>query len=136
LHLKADHAQLARELGIEGPYRVTYHLHPPVLRRLGMHRKLPMGRPYVMAFRVLRAMRTLRGTPLDLFGLDRDRRMERALIEEYAELLDGAAQWPYQLQVELATSVRSVKGYAEIKERAATEWRSHTERLRRLAGAS
>jgi indolepyruvate ferredoxin oxidoreductase len=41
LHLKADYGQAARDLGIEGPYTVTYHLHPPVLRRLGLKRKLP-----------------------------------------------------------------------------------------------
>src|SRR5580658_622459 len=36
LHLGVDYDHVARELGIEGPYSVTYHLHPPVLRRLGL----------------------------------------------------------------------------------------------------
>ena len=29
LHLKVDYDEVARDLGIEGPYTVTYHLHPP-----------------------------------------------------------------------------------------------------------
>ena len=46
LHLAVDYDRVARDLGIDGPYRVTYHLHPPVLRRLGLARKLPLGWPY------------------------------------------------------------------------------------------
>ncbi len=124
LHLLVDHDRVAGELGIEGPYRVTYHLHPPVLRRLGMHRKLPMGRPYEAAFRVLRRMKRLRGTPLDPFGYDRDRRMERAVADEYEQLVRGAAGRPYDEQVRLAASALDIKGYGPIKERAVERWRA------------
>ena len=98
LHLAADYGEVARDLGIDGPYSVTYHLHPPILRRLGMRKKLPLGTPYALAFRVLRPMRRVRGTPLDVFGWDRDRRTERAVIAEYERLMDAAiaAQTPYQ----------------------------------------
>lgn len=76
------------------PYSVTYHLHPPVLR-LGLKKKLPMGKPYELAFRALRRIKRLRGTPFDVFGWDRDRRAERAVIEEYEQLIgEGLAeQW-------------------------------------------
>jgi indolepyruvate ferredoxin oxidoreductase len=123
LHLAADYGRVARDLGIAGPYRVTYHLHPPALRRLGLRRKLPLGRPYEVAFRVLRRMRRLRGTPLDPFGWDRDRRAERALIGEYERLMLGTAGLPYDTQVRIAASVQSVKGYGPVKEKALAAWR-------------
>jgi indolepyruvate ferredoxin oxidoreductase len=134
LHLAVDYDAAARDLGIEGPYTVTYHLHPPVLRRLGLKRKLPMGKPYALAFRVLARMKGLRGTPLDVFGWDPDRRMERALIAEYEKLIEAAGGLPYDLAVQLAESAQSVKGYAAIKEAAAQRWRSQVAALLDQAG--
>jgi indolepyruvate ferredoxin oxidoreductase len=135
LHLAADHDRTARDLGIEGPFAVTYHLHPPILRRLGLRRKLPMGRPWELAFRVLRPMKRLRGTPLDVFGWDPDRRMERAVVEEYqrliAEVLEPSSELPYGALVDIAESVMAVKGYAPIKEAAVAAWRERVARLRR-----
>jgi indolepyruvate ferredoxin oxidoreductase len=137
LHLGTDYGAAARELGIDGPYTVTYHLHPPVLRRLGLRRKLPLGAPYAAAFRALRAMRRLRGTPLDIFGADRDRRAERALIAEYEQLITGAiaAGEPYDDLVRLAGSVLSVKGYGPVKEAAIAQWRAAVARPRDRSAA-
>lgn len=132
LHLAADYGEAARELGIEGPYSVTYHLHPPVLRRLGMRKKLPLGAPYALAFRVLRPLKRLRGTPFDVFGWDWDRRTERAVIGEYERLMDETieAGLPYDTLVQLAVSAQSVKGYGPIKEAAVTAWREQVAELR------
>ena len=58
-----------------------------MLRRLGLKKKLPMGKPYELGFRALRRMKGLRGTPFDVFGWDRDRRTERAVVEEYEQLV-------------------------------------------------
>jgi indolepyruvate ferredoxin oxidoreductase len=132
LHRKIDYGAVARDLGIEGDYTVTYQLHPPVLRRLGRKTKLPMGAPYAAGFRVLARMKRLRGTKLDLFGLDRDRRAERALIEEYAALvphLTGTTGLRYETRVELAASAQSVKGYATVKDRAIEQWRVRVQEL-------
>jgi indolepyruvate ferredoxin oxidoreductase len=125
LHLKADHDRMARDLGIEGAYEVTYHLHPPFLRRLGIKRKLPMGKPYELGFKVLRPMKRLRGTPFDVFGWDCDRRMERAVIDEYEQLLNGAFDRgvDHDELARLASSALSIKGYASIKERSIEAWR-------------
>jgi indolepyruvate ferredoxin oxidoreductase len=131
LHLAADYGRVARDLGISGPYRVIYHLHPPVLRRLGLARKLPLGRPYEVAFRVLRRMRRLRGTPFDPFGADRDRRAERALIGEYERLVRQVAGLPYDTQVRIAASALSVKGYGPVKEKALAAWRDDVAELTR-----
>ncbi|MDX6745129.1 indolepyruvate ferredoxin oxidoreductase family protein [Actinocorallia sp. A-T 12471] len=126
LHLKADYDALAAGLGIEGPYKVVFHLHPPMLRRLGLKKKLPLGRPYELAFHVLRRMRRLRDTPFDVFAHDPDRKTERALILEYerlvADLLSG--DLPYAERVALAASAEGVKGYGPLKEAAATAWRA------------
>ncbi|MWA03546.1 indolepyruvate ferredoxin oxidoreductase family protein [Actinomadura sp. LD22] len=135
LHLKVDYDQVARDLGIEGPYSVAYQLHPPFLRRLGRKKKLPMGKPYALGFRVLRRMKRVRGTPLDVFGWDRDRRMERAVAAEYerliGEIVAPSCELPYDALVGLAGSALSIKGYAGIKEAAVVAWRERVAELRR-----
>jgi indolepyruvate ferredoxin oxidoreductase len=132
LHLRADYGKIARDLGIEGRHTVTYHLHPPVLRRLGLTRKLPLATPYRLAFGVLHRMRRLRGTPFDVFGWDRDRRTERAVIEEYRRLIDEVIPAvPYEAAVRIAGSAMSIKGYGPIKEAAVAAWREHVAELRR-----
>ncbi len=135
LHLAADYDRIARDLGIEGPYKVTYHLHPPVLRRLGLKKKLPMAKPYELAFRTLRRMKRLRGTPLDVFGWDRDRRTERAVIQEYEQLIGEttgqSSTVPYDTLVRIAASALSIKGYGPIKETAVAAWREQVAELRR-----
>jgi indolepyruvate ferredoxin oxidoreductase len=127
LHLAVDYDRVAGDLGIEGSYALTYHLHPPFLRRLGLRRKLPMGATYQAGFHVLRSLRRVRGTPLDLFGRDPDRRTERAVIEEYESLVRGALAEsparPYDERVQLAASPMSIKGYGPIKEAAVARWR-------------
>jgi indolepyruvate ferredoxin oxidoreductase len=135
LHLKADYGQAARDLGIEGRYTVTYHLHPPILRRLGMKKKLPLAGPYRLAFRALSRMKRLRGTPFDAFGWDRDRRTERAVIAEYERLIDEtivrqATGTSYEALVAIAESALSIKGYGPIKETAVAAWRERIAELR------
>jgi indolepyruvate ferredoxin oxidoreductase len=143
LHLAADYGEVARDLGIEGRYAVTYHLHPPILRRLGLRKKLPLGTPYALAFRALRPMKRLRGTPFDVFGWDTDRRTERAVIGEYERLMDEAIAGalpdqtrahqalPYETLVRLAESAQSINGYGPIKEAAVTAWRAQVSELSR-----
>ena len=73
-------------------------------------------------------MKRLRGTPLDLFGWHRDRRLERAVIAEYRrlieEVIDPAARLSYDTQVRIAESALAIKGYGQIKEGAIERWRS------------
>ena len=70
--------------------KVYFMLHPPLLRALGLKRKLKLGRWFVPAFRLLYRMRRLRGTRLDPFGHAEVRRVERELIAEYEALVDEA----------------------------------------------
>ena len=67
--------------------RVHYHLQPPILKALGMKRKIKLGRWFDLVYRLLRRLRFLRGSPFDLFGYDRVRRVERDLILQYRRLV-------------------------------------------------
>src|SRR4051812_16513649 len=127
LHLDAvERARVTSEFG-EGA-KVHFLLHPPVLRALGMKRKLRLGRWFAPAFRVLRALRRLRGTPLDAFGLARVRRVERALIGEYRELVSGALDRP-EVALRLAELADVVRGYEDIKLRNVERFREEAQRL-------
>jgi indolepyruvate ferredoxin oxidoreductase len=81
-------------------------------------------------------MKRLRGTLLDVFRWDPDRRLERALIEEYSQLatsvLDAAAV-PYGTKVELAASALDIRGYRTVKERNVAAWRKRVAELQKPA---
>jgi indolepyruvate ferredoxin oxidoreductase len=99
--------------------RYRYHLHPPLLRALGMRRKLALGRWFTPVLALLARGRGLRGTPLDPFGHTRVRRVERALPAEYMALVDVALErlrpQTLELALELAALPELVRGYEEIK---------------------
>ncbi len=66
----------------------VFHLAPPLIARLdpatGRPRKIALsGRIALPLFRLLRHGKRLRGTPLDPFGWQAERRLERALIGQY-----------------------------------------------------
>jgi indolepyruvate ferredoxin oxidoreductase len=99
--------------------RVSYRLHPPVLRALGMNRKLKLGPWFRPAFQLLRAGKILRGTRLDPFGYTQVRRVERELVEQYTatidDLLGQLSTETYQRAVEIARLPDLVRGYENIK---------------------
>ena len=118
LHLDAvEQARLDHEFG--GQVRVQTLLHPPLLRAMGMKRKLRLGRSAVPLFHGLHAARRLRGTRLDPFGYAAVRRAERALIDEYRSLVARAID---RLDADTADTVAEiaqlpdlVRGYEQIK---------------------
>jgi indolepyruvate ferredoxin oxidoreductase len=99
--------------------RVSYQLHPPVLRALGMKRKLKLGPWSRPGFRLLRAGKIVRGTRLDPFGRTQVRRVERDLISEYTatidDLLGQLSAETYQRAVQIARLPDLVRGYENIK---------------------
>jgi indolepyruvate ferredoxin oxidoreductase len=130
LHLDpVERARVEAELG-EGA-RAKVNLHPPLLRALGMKRKVKLGRWFDPGLRMLRAGRRLRGTALDPFGRTEVRRVERELIGEYraivADTLGSLRPETYATAVELCDLPDVVRGYEEIKLR-------NVERFRRRAG--
>lgn len=98
--------------------RIEWQLHPPLLRALGVRGKISLGRWAVGLFMALRALRHLRGTPLDIFGFAHVRRVERGLISEYEALALKAAE---RLRDDPAAAVRlvghidMVRGYEGVK---------------------
>ncbi|PXY18756.1 indolepyruvate ferredoxin oxidoreductase family protein [Prauserella flavalba] len=139
LHL--DTVEKARRDAEFGPdAKVSVLLYPPVLRALGVTRKIRLTRTSGPAFRALRAARRLRGTRLDPFGYARVRRVERRLVEEYRELMDQALstldEHNVDLVVELAELPDVVRGYEDIKLRNVAVFRDRAATLlRQIAGA-
>lgn len=99
--------------------RASWHLQPPVLRAMGMTKKVRLGAWFRPAFVTLRALRRLRGTPFDPFGRAHVRVVERALVREYLELLDVLARRldgrTFDTAVELAELPDLVRGFEEVK---------------------
>jgi indolepyruvate ferredoxin oxidoreductase len=132
LHLDpAERARIAAEFG-DGA-KVQLLLHPPLLRAMGLKRKLRLGAWARPGLYGLRAARRLRGTPLDVFGYAEVRRVERALVGEYRELVDRALA---HLRPQTAERVRAiadlpdvVRGYEDIKLAAVEELRRRSAQL-------
>ncbi|CAA0120104.1 Uncharacterised protein [Mycolicibacterium vanbaalenii] len=122
LHLDPHLEQRIREEFGDGA-QYSFLLHPPVFRVMGLDRKIKLDARWAKAaFRLLYALRILRGTPLDVFGLGKVRRAERALITDYLQAADEAAA---RLSPENADLIRElislpewVRGYEEIKMRS------------------
>ena len=112
---------------------IGYNLHPPLLRALGMKKKLKLGSWFRGPLRMLASLKGLRGTPFDPFGYAEVRREERALIDWYEQLvrecLDlhdagqpgagagdrGAARTDSRLRKIKLDSIRKVKALAAEK---------------------
>ena len=106
----------------DGDFRMTYHLAPPILGGKG-----PDGRPLKREFgpwmerplRMLRALKGLRGTPLDLFGYTAERKMERALIKQYeadmAEVLPKVTEATRDIAIALADLPLDIRGFGPVK---------------------
>ncbi|MFD0540509.1 DUF6537 domain-containing protein [Actinomadura luteofluorescens] len=123
LHLDPELARRVEEQFGPGS-RVAYMLHPPLLRAVGVDRKIALGRTARPAFRALRAMRRLRGTPLDPFGATAQRRAERRLVTGYVavvnELVAGldagaAGDGRHESAVRIAELPDMIRGYEDVK---------------------
>ena len=118
--------------------RLEFHLAPPILGRRdadGRPRKSTFGPWMMRAFGVLASLRRLRGTPLDVFGYSAERRMERALLEQYEADLAYLRAVLSPVRLEAAAALASVpsliRGYGHVKE--ANARRAAAERDRLLA---
>jgi indolepyruvate ferredoxin oxidoreductase len=133
LHLDpVERARIEEEFG-KGA-KVRYLLHPPVLRALGMDRKIELGRWFDPAFRTLRRMRRLRGTRLDPFGYAEVRKVERALPGEYRRYVEIALlrlDSDYETALELCELPDMIRGYEEIKLRNVKKFRGRARILER-----
>jgi indolepyruvate ferredoxin oxidoreductase len=131
LHLRPEVRESIRaELG-EGAVR--YQLHPPVLRALGLRRKLALGSWVESLFRALVPLRRLRGTPFDPFGYARVRRVERELVDEYRGMveraLEGLGPATHERAVRIASLPDVVRGYEDVKLRSVRRFREEARAL-------
>ena len=135
LHSQTGFAEtLAQQF--EGDFAVRYHLAPPFLSSSLDARGRPSKRefgPWIRhGFRALAAMKRLRGTRLDPFGRTAERRMERALIAEYRDILRrlaaGLTTQNLSEAARIATLVMDIRGFGPVKEEAAAKTRGEMAR--------
>ncbi|GAA2313251.1 indolepyruvate ferredoxin oxidoreductase family protein [Nonomuraea roseoviolacea subsp. roseoviolacea] len=126
LHLDpVERARREREFGPDAVVSVL--LHPPVLRAMGMKRKIELRRSAPVLFRGLRAARALRGTAFDVFGRAQVRRVERELVAEYRDLVRAALNRLTPATAEVVTEIAGlpdlIRGYEDIKLARVAEFR-------------
>jgi indolepyruvate ferredoxin oxidoreductase len=118
LHL-LDEEQQAFARAFPGARR-AYLLKPPLLARLGLRRKITLVRTARPAFRLLRAGRHLRGTPLDLFGWSAERRGDRSFLADYLSWVTIALAHLTPTTVDAVGAVvdlaNDVHGYAHVRQ--------------------
>ncbi|MDQ5849282.1 MAG: indolepyruvate ferredoxin oxidoreductase family protein, partial [Pseudomonadota bacterium] len=122
--LHADGALQKKVEGMfEGDYKLVFHLAPPLLARkdpqTGEPRKMRFGSWMLPVFKALQKFKFLRGTPLDIFGYTKERRIERALIREYEDtidkLLESLTPENQAIAVEIASIPEDIRGFGYIK---------------------
>jgi indolepyruvate ferredoxin oxidoreductase len=102
-----------------------FHLAPPLLARkdpvTGVPRKMSFGPWMMKAFRVLAGLKSVRGTPLDVFGYTHERRTERGLIREFEgrieEIVARLNPDNHATAVGLAGIPQKIRGFGHIKDR-------------------
>ena len=117
-----DRSQSRSRASFEGDPRLEFHLAPPFLGRKnaqGEAVKSSFG-PWIMpAFRLLAALKALRGTRFDVFGYTKDRRIERQLITDYEilieEILANLSPDNHAIAVALASIPEKIRGYGHVK---------------------
>jgi indolepyruvate ferredoxin oxidoreductase len=118
LMVDADGMAAAREFAGAGG-RIAWKLHPPILRALGLRRKISIGEWAAPLVRLLARGRMLRGTPLDVFGYAEIRRVEEALAREYREavdrLLGRLSELNFESAIAMARLPDQVRGYEDLK---------------------
>ena len=121
----ADDAAFAAEISNTwgDDAKVSLRLHPPMLREMGMKKKLSLGQWASPAMTGLSKMKRLRGTKLDPFGHGEVRRTERELIVEYRRAVDlvvaALGTYPAPERIAAATAIADlpdmVRGYEGVK---------------------
>ncbi len=103
----------------ESPRKIIYHLHPPVLRALGLKKKLALGPQFRPLLRLLAGFKFLRGSAVDVFGWAKARRQERELIGWYRQTIESALEALTDANldraVEIARLPDQIRGYEDIK---------------------
>jgi indolepyruvate ferredoxin oxidoreductase len=121
----------------EGNFKLSYHLAPPLLPAAddgaGRPRKKAFGRWMRTGFKLLAQLKGLRGTPFDLFGYSKDRKLERALIAEFEgdvdTVLKALAPETELTAIALMPIADDIRGYGIVKEQAYRKTRAKRDAL-------
>ncbi len=109
---------------------ISYNLHPPMLRRFGIKKKLKLGSWMRGPLKMLASMRGIRGSALDIFNYSAHRRLERSLVDWYRNLInqtiDRLTDENLAQALEIAALPDQIRGYEQIKE-------ANIERVKKLA---
>jgi indolepyruvate ferredoxin oxidoreductase len=112
-----------REAQIRGMWEqvesIGYNLYPPLLRAMGLKKKLKLGGWFRGPLRLLASLKGLRGTPFDIFGYAEVRCEERALVGWYEQLvrdtLDRTTPGNLSFAHEILALPAQIRGYENIK---------------------
>jgi indolepyruvate ferredoxin oxidoreductase len=111
--------------------KASWKLHPPILKSLGMKRKITVStRVGVPIMKVLASGKRLRGTVLDPFGRTQMRKLERELIDIFESSIDTVVARVAEgtMTIDEATDIASlpqaVRGYEDLKIERAGIYRS------------
>ena len=106
----------------DGDFHARFHLAPPFLPGKGADgrpKKREFGAWIVPLFRLLAALKGLRGTAFDPFGLSAERRLERRLIAQFeadmAEVLAAVTPATEAIARELAGLPLTITGFGPVK---------------------
>jgi indolepyruvate ferredoxin oxidoreductase len=120
----------------EGNFSVKFNLAPPLFAKKdakGHLVKAEFGSWMWNAFKLLARLKGLRGTAFDVFGYTAERKMERALVKDYRDMIEAllpsldAAN--HAVAVELAALPEQIRGFGHVKEKAVAEYRVRKQEL-------
>ncbi|MEX0603647.1 MAG: indolepyruvate ferredoxin oxidoreductase family protein [Marinobacter sp.] len=111
----------------EGDFKVHFHLAPPLLNSetdaQGRPKKRRFGPWIFRAFTLLAKLRTLRGTVMDPFRYSADRKLDRAMLTDYQNLVARIGREldtsNYETFLQLAELPADVRGYGPVRQQAA-----------------
>jgi indolepyruvate ferredoxin oxidoreductase len=136
LLLDAEKARITSTFGKNA--RLTWHLHPTFLRSIGFKNKARLGAWFAPVLQMLKRLKWLRGTPLDILGMTHVRRIERALPKHYRAMMEAAMSRlsgrNYALAIELASATDMIRGYEGVKLGNVEVYKTEVARLCQIIG--
>ncbi|PHM44806.1 2-oxoacid ferredoxin oxidoreductase [Xenorhabdus mauleonii] len=110
----------------EGKYKIRFHMSPPLWHRkdarTGQRGKISLGSWLIPLLKIMAKARFLRGTAFDLFGLQKERKMERQLLSDYEKLVDHIVNivTPERLSLclQLSALPSQIRGFGYVKSHA------------------
>ncbi|MFC1664090.1 indolepyruvate ferredoxin oxidoreductase family protein [Pseudomonadota bacterium] len=104
-------------------YKIKYHLAPPALELFKRTKAEPVKREFggwlTTPLKLIASLKLLRGTAFDIFGYQKDRRIERQLISEYEStvnnLLEKLDENTLETSIKIAELPLSIRGFGKIK---------------------